>query len=460
MSILQGLYDAPGVYTETIPGPVIGSNLGTTSVLGIVGTARGTLTNSEDLIVPEPGTASAPLSISALDAATLVIADSNTGRVFELTTDYTVGTDSEGRTTITPVAEGELPVGGYMRASYEYTTDTYYEPRYFYDADDVQEFYGPAFNPDGTVASELSLAAQIAFINGTTAILTAAVPTPSSPQAYADALDGLTAYQEVSVVALANGNASLHTYVRAHVNKAASQGSERRAVVGFDGATGPRVESADRRTAAQSMHDARVAMVSPDRVLYSNPTTGQPVLIGGHFLAVAVAALSTTLGPAQPLTRKQIDGFYGLQDIAPAQEKNLEANAGLMVLEPVRTTGIRVRHGVTTNPDDITTREWSIVGQQDTLSKSIRQSLDNDGLIGGIIDDLTLANVKGSVDAALQSLMQVQAINNYGGVKVRQVPASPDVVEVRFTWKPSVPLNYITVRYAITLDTGETTIQE
>lgn len=460
MSILQGLYDAPGVYTETIPGPVIGSNLGNANVLGLVGTSRGSLQNAEDVIVPEAGTASTPLSITTIQADSVKVADATTGRVFEVDTDYTVATSPEGQVTITPVAEGDLPTGGYVRVSYDYTTDTYYEPRHFYDADDVQEFYGPAFNKDGTVASELSLAAQIAFINGATTVLTAAVKTPSNPQSYADALDSLTAYQEVAVVALANGNSSLHTFVRAHVNKASAQGSERRAVVGFDGSTGPRVESQDRRSAAQSMNDRRIAMVSPDRVLYNNPTTGQPVLLGGHFLAVAVAARSTRLGPAEPLTRKQIDGFYGLQDISPAQEKNLESQSGLMVLEPVRTTGIRIRHGVTTAPGEITTREWSIVGQQDTLAKTIRQSLDNDGLIGGIIDDLTLANVKGSVDAALQFLIQNNSINDYAEVKVRQVPATPDVVEVRFTWKPSVPLNYIAVRYAITLDTGETTIQE
>ena len=461
MSILQGRYGAPGVYTETIPGPVIGTNLDTTSVLGLVGTSRGRLNTSEDVLVAKAGTPSAPLSIKAAEESTVVVRDATTGRTFAKTTDYTVAKNGEGYITITAASGGELPVGGNVRVSYEYTIDTYYEPRYFFDADDLQEFYGPAFNADGTVGSELSLAGQIAFINGATVILTAAVKTPSTPQAYADALSGLTAYQEVSVVAVANGNSSIHTFVRSHVNRAASQGSERRAVVGFDGATGNRVASEQRRSAAQSMNDPRVAMVSPDRVLYNNPTTGQPVLIGGHFLAVAVAAVSTTLGPAMPLTRKQVDGFYGLQDISPAQEKDLEAQAGLMVLEPVRTSGIRVRHGVTTKPGDVVTREWSIVGQQDTLAKSIRQSLDNDRLIGGIIDDLTLANVKASVDTALQGLMQTGAINDYGDVKVRQVPATPDVVEVRFTWKPSVPLNYIAVRYAITLDTGETTtIQE
>ena len=461
MSILQGRYSTPGVYTETIPGPVIGSNLGTTSVLGLVGTSRGRLNTAEDLAVPEVGTASAPLSIKAIEPSTIVVQDATTGRNFELTKDYTVTQNEDGYTTITPAAEGELPVGGYVRVGYEYTIDSYYDPRYFYDADDLQEFYGPAFKADGTVASELSLAGQIAFVNGATVVLTAAVKTPANPQAYADALDRLTAYQEVDIVALANGNASLHTFVRAHVNKASSQGSERRAIVGFDGTTGARVESPERRSAAQYMSDARIAMVSPDRVLYNNPTTGQPVLLGGHYLAVAVAALATTLGPAMPLTRKQVDGFYGLQDMSPAQEKDLEAQAGLMVMEPVRSSGIRIRHGITTKTGAITTREWSIVGQQDTLAKTIRQSLDNDGLIGGIIDDLTLANVKGSVDAALQLLKQNNALNDYGDIKVRQVPATPDVVEVRFTWKPSVPLNYIAVRYAITLDTGETTtIQE
>ena len=62
MSIMQGRYGAPGVYTETIPGPVIGSNLDTTSVLGLVGTSRGRLNTSEDVLVAAAGTASAPLS--------------------------------------------------------------------------------------------------------------------------------------------------------------------------------------------------------------------------------------------------------------------------------------------------------------------------------------------------------------------------------------------------------------
>ena len=67
-----------------------------------------------------------------------------------------------------------------------------------------------------------------------------------------------------------------------------------------------------------------------------------------------------------------------------------------MVVERTRRQLIQVRHGVTTNPTDLLTREWSIIGQQDVMVYRIRDYLDADGLIGQPIYDTTLIQVKAS----------------------------------------------------------------
>jgi hypothetical protein len=140
-------------------------------------------------------------------------------------------------------------------------------------------------------------------------------------------------------------------------------------------------------------------------------------------------------------------------------QKNLEAEAGLMIVESTATGAIRVRQGITTDPSTTITREWSITGQEDSMAYRVRDALDNNGIIGGVIDDLTLSNVKSSTDSALQSLLADGTIQGYTGLQVRQLAETPDVVEVQYQWKAAVPLNYVLVQYSISISTGSSTIQ-
>jgi hypothetical protein len=155
-----------------------------------------------------------------------------------------------------------------------------------------------------------------------------------------------------------------------------------------------------------------------------------------------------------PLTRKTVTGWTSVAETQPNGQKNLESQNGLCVIEQTRTRKIQVRHGVTTNPTDLISREWSIIGQQDAMVYRLRDYLESDNLIGQPIYPYTLINVKGSAEAALQSLIVDGMIVNYTGLTCRQLLTNPDVIEVAFQWLPAFPLNYIVVTFSITLSTG------
>ena len=129
-----------------------------------------------------------------------------------------------------------------------------------------------------------------------------------------------------------------------------------------------------------------------------------------------------------------------------------------MVVEKNRHNQVQIRHGLTTNSSDLLNREWSIIRQQDVMVYRIRDYLDADGLVGMPIYDTTLIQVKASAESALVSLVRDEVIAGYQNLKVRQISTQPDVIEVRYEWKPAYPLNYIVVKYSVAVMTGDVTI--
>jgi hypothetical protein len=200
-------------------------------------------------------------------------------------------------------------------------------------------------------------------------------------------------------------------------------------------------------------------MVSPSRFEYYSPELGKPKVLGGQYMAAAVAGKSVSQIAAMPLTRKVIQGFTGpeVDDVTREGEKSTESSVGLMVVEKTRRGQVQVRHGVTTDPTDLLTAEWSIIGQQDVMVYRIRDYLEADGLIGMPIYDTTLVQVKASAEAALVALQRDGVIVGFQNLKVRQLATHPDVVEVRYEWKPAYPLNYILVRYSVWVMNGDIT---
>lgn len=472
-------YQPPGVYTEAVGGPQLAVRSSVPTAVAFFGQSIGYKTYRESVKINPDTDEDTPalnrtLAQKGIKPASVRVVDPNSGQLYTLGTDYvitrtSVGDDSETNTrddlyTIQRVIDGgHIDPGETVQLSYQYTDPDYFEVYALYDYDDVRDFYGEPFDSAGNIQSELSLAAKFAFINGASTVLTCAVD-PEDPDTvtmadYADALDKFRDEELIAIIVPATGATAVQALVQQHVQAQSNNKYERRAIVGMDGSVTP-VLSSQRIANAQAIFDQRVALVSPSSFQYYAPELNQPVILGGQYMAAALAGLSSSMNAAMPLTRKVVRGFVGPAENQREGEKNLESSNGLMVVEKTRRQQVQVRHGVTTNPTDLLTREWSIIGQQDVMVYRIRDYLDADGLIGMPIYDSTLIQVKASAEAALQSLLRDEIIRNYQGLKVRQIATLPDVLEIRYEWLPAYPLNYIVVRYSVAVLSGDITVND
>lgn len=464
-------YQPPGIYTQAIPGPQIPIQAATPTAVGIFGLSQGFQTDTQSLTIvadidsTHPGV-NAALRNMGVNPASVVVTNPYTGITYVAGTDYTVfevspGSGSTTATyTIERVIGGNITVAQVVQVSYQYTNPNYFTPFTFYDYADVQATYGKPFDALGNVTSELTLACRFAFLNGAQRVVTAAVnpAVPNSPTLadYTNALTQLDNQPDVSVIVPATGMQTLQSVVQQHVDQQSLIQFERRAILGMDGTVNP-VPSSTRTAAAAAINDARLALVSPATFNYFSPEANKQVVLGGQFMAAALAGIVVSNSPAQPLTREVVKGFVSVAENVAVPNRNTESQSGLMVVETSRRGQVQVRHGVTTQPGSIFTREWSITGQQDAMIYRVRAYLEADSLIGGIINDLILVNIKASADAALQSLVSDGSIAGYAGLKVRQLTTEPDSIEVSFEWQASMPLNYLVVSYSISVTSGTIT---
>ena len=472
-------YLPPGVYTEAIPGPQLAVNSSLPTAVALVGDSVGFRRYIESFTVDPDTSITTPainrtLAQKGLDTDTVIVVNADTGQNYVVDTDYTivrisVGPDAEVETrddlyAISRVIDGgHIEAGDHLQVSYQYTDPTYYDPYIFYDYDDVRAAYGEPFNTiSGAVQSELTLGAKFAFLNGAFQIICvavdAAIPGSPTPDEYGEALDKLVDQALVAIVVPCTGNQELHEKVRQHVTVQSANRFERRAIVAVDGTVVP-VSTSQRATDAQEITEQRVMMISPDKFSYYSPELNNAIELGGQFMAATLAGQTVSRSFAQPLTHKVLTGWKGIGRQQTEGEKNLETQNGLCVIEKTRRQLIRIRHGVTTDPADMLHREWSIIGQQDAMVYRIRDYLENANLIGQPIYPFTLVNVKSSAEAGLQSLIRDGLLVDYTGLKVRQLLTNPDVIEVSYGWLPAFPLNYIVVRFGVSLTSGDVTIQ-
>jgi hypothetical protein len=466
-------YLPPGVYMNPQPGPQLAVNSTQPTAVGIIGQTLGYRNYIQTIQIQPDTNDTTPsltqtLAYQGINTATVVISNPNTGVPYVLNTDYTVpsvgGTinTANAQYAISRVIGGHIDEGDFVQVSYQYTDTTYYDPYLFYDYQDVMNAYGAPWNlTTGTVQSELTLMAQFAFLNGAYQVVTVAVKSSTTPGNatigdYGAALDKLKDQNMVAVVVAGTGQQPLHQLIQEHVDQQSANRMERRAIVAVDG-TSVAVPSSQRIIDAQAITDSRVLMVCPATFTYFSPELNHEVNVGGQFMAACLAAITVSQSFAMPLTRKTVAGWTAVTELEQEGQKNLESHNGLCVIEKTRSNRIQVRHGVSTNPTDLISREWSIIGQQDALVYRLRDYLESDNLIGQPIYPYTLTNVKGSADAALQSLIRDGLLVDYTGLKVRQLITNPDVLEVTFQWLPAFPLNYIVCTFGISLSTGNLT---
>lgn len=413
---------------------------------------------------------------------TFKVVDPFSGHQYINGLDYTIVKVSSGDTNLTTTRDDLYAVqridrgssagiqqGQVVQVSYRYLgvdqkrgeVGDYFDVYAYYDFDDVRDHYGEPFDANGNIQSEVTLAAKFAFQNGASSVLTCAVDFAaynSADKCYEEALKKFRDEEQIAVIVPGTGQSWIFPLVKDHVNSQSNNRYERRALLGLDGSFNS-VSSSSRISFAEALSDERIGLISPSRFGYYAPELGKEIVLGGQFMAAAVAGKAVSQIAAMPLTHKIVNGFTGPAEksLQREGEKNLESQNGLMVIEKTRRNQVQVRHGVTTDSSELLTREWSIIGQRDVMVYRLRDYLDADGLIGMPIYDTTLIQVKASAESALQSLVRDQVIVGYQNLKVRQLATLPDVVEVRYEWKPAYPLNYIVIRYSVAVMTGDVT---
>lgn len=501
-------YQPPGVYVQDTSTPVVTPAGSAASLVTIVGPASGYETVTEAValhVSPGVGLQNRGAFTSAVTGPPAIAAPTvttQTGLVLTYGVDYTWVSDTSGGGGSTNAVEMlvRLPSGGpttptpngahegdTVTVVYSFADPSYYTPTLFTAYDQLAATYGaalatsaPADPNTSQVSSPLTYAAKIAFENGAGQVLALA----TNP---ADGSDLRTQLQAAYAKLLANPNVSIivpvmadgliygsstfdaHTAsavenmisdVRLHCDASAANGYGRIAIVGvdrnYDSTTEPFA------SLASFTNDKRVVLAYPSRLLANNPGTNQTIEVGGMYLAAAYAGQLSYNPVARGLTRMIIRSFTGVPPVVQ-QSMTLSANntmsqAGVAVTEVNRLGQMVVRHGVTTNPTTLTSREISLVRVADTLFQLVQSGLDYVGLIGQPIDSDMPTKIKGAVSTILENALQSEVIQAWGNLLVRQqsLPnGDPTVIEVQFAYAPAVPLNYIQVRFAIDLTTGD-----
>lgn len=361
---------------------------------------------------------------------------------------------ADDTTSILILDVARIADGSAVNVSLEATDAAQFSPALFNDIDTIREKYGDPLDTNGQVNSELTLGAQLAFANGATqTILVATDSADANP--VQDAIAKLEFEQSVNGIAVLSGNANDINYAKGHVEQMADQGLLRRVFVGLDGLSDA-VTSSTFITKAQQLNSERVSLVAPGQFKLDNGSS-TPLLVPGYFAAAAVAGLQAGLGPAEPLTRKQVFGFVGINDQDSSINIFTMQSKGVLVVFEDRFGRLIIKHGLTTDMTSVYTREISVVTSRDRLRDFILETLDGGALIGSPMNSETPNLVMAAVNSALEESVRQGLIFDYDDVKFRFPLENVTMIQIRFSYKPTLPLNYIHVQFSI--DTTQGTVE-
>lgn len=362
----------------------------------------------------------------------------------ETVTDVTAATNP---TPATGIASGSS-----VSVNYNYTNNLYYQPTLLNDYDDVMDKYGAPFDEDGDISSALSYTARFAFANGADEVV--CVAAADSDVDFVEAFQRLQTEEDVNIYVVASGDDVVHETVAAHLNTMTSQGSYGVAILGADGST-TNVTATTLRDTAEGFNNEAVVYVSPARFRITNPVTLKEQVVGGQYVAAAIAGMLASRDVEQALTRKTLAGFKAVDQNRTPTEEALDSASGLLV---VRQKGgvLQVRHAITTSPTNVNTRELSVVRAKYDLITRARITLES--LIGMVVPlQSAPLIVQGAMLGVLEQIVAEGSISGYANVKARSLVTDPTTIEVRFEYTPVYPINNIIINFTINTQTGEIT---
>jgi hypothetical protein len=210
---------------------------------------------------------------------------------------------------------------------------------------------------------------------------------------------------------------------------------------------------------AKAVNNSRVIVAYPNQLTYYNGYSNTVQTLSGYYLAACYAGILASHPVQTGLTKKQVRNFSGIPPLLYQKmtmtQKNTWSSSGVAVTELTGNGTLQCRHGVTSNPSSVYTREISLVRTQDFMVESLIAAFDNATLIGSPITPNTIPAVTSIVTNVLQSLVTRGVIFSFAGVSVVQQSLNPTIVKVTFSYIPAYPLNYITFSFSIDKTTGK-----
>jgi hypothetical protein len=498
-------YIPPGVTVDELLSPSITSNLATPTTIGLVGLSAGAITRTD--LITLIGTTAVTLPSIPVDGtlATIVsVKDSDPTKAaagYNVTTGYTVTTTTATNadqavaslTNHTIARNGTattpIPDGNSVYVTYTYTTVDYFAPIRLDNMSDIQDRFGSAWDTTGTsINSALSHAAQIAFENGASDLVLQPLffnnagvkQQPTSTQAaaqatWADNFTSLRDIEDINVVVPVAGQSQANVTDSAqlaiiqsaqdHAKYMLDQEQYVVIIAAEDSSTSSLNATQTTIQGHASTLQARyggtlneqTVLLNTGKFLRPQPGSfGGNLYVGGQFVAAALAGMLAARSVSQSLTRKIVSGFVGIADPRTKLQKNADAAAGLLVLEQ-KIRLVQVRHSITLDNTSTARRELSVVRAKYRMIESLRDTLDT--IIGDVIADDTAPGVVASaVRNVLEALKGAGDLVNYSDIQARTTSLDPTIIEVRFSYRPAFPINYINIVFSLDLTTQTLTL--
>lgn len=488
-------YTPPGVSVEETVTTTVSPILAAPALVCLVGLTQGYQTRTDQFVISGttpiaiPGLPSGA-KINSILAVKDVINPSNgatDGSGYVTPADYTVDTNAG---TITRVGSGAIANNTIVNVSYTYTPSDYFNPIRLYDIGSVESRFGSGLNSTGTaINSPVSYAASIAFENGADSVViqplfkrsTAGDPNTAAGQPNSSQAASLSTWQDtlyvirdiediniiVPVVGQSQANVgdstiiSIFQAVQDHAYFMQTQDQYIVSIIGEDSsasansATDTTIKS--HAATLQSRYGGSIAeqtvLINTAKFIRALPGYNQNITVGGQYVASALAGMIASAPVSSSITRKVISGFISVADSRSLQEKNLDAAAGIIVVEQ-KNTAVLVRHAITIDNTSSARRELSVVRAKHRMIESVRDTIDRQ-IVGRIIADGNAeATVSATISAVLEQLRLNRDIVEYSAVEARIISLDPTTMQVRFSYRPAFPINNVAVQFSIDLSSG------
>lgn len=405
--------------------------------------------------------------------------------------------------------DGLIPDGRIVAVTYRYLPADYFDATLLDDLGSVQNRYGPAWL-DGAIFSDITYGASIAFENGArfvicqplfaratpgdattakqAAIVGGSSGDPSDAGAYAnpstwsDTFYALRDIDDINVFVPIIGQSltrkitnagwlAIVQHAQDHIKYLNDNDQYGVLLCGQDGTTTSlvsgefptkttiRADVATLRSRYGGTTSEATACVNVSKYGRQRPDNAITTIdVGGQYMACALAGMLASRNVSAPLTRQQVSGFTGVSEYRSKLDKVEDGAAGLLVIEQKGFATV-VRHAITIDTTSEQRRELSVVRAKHRIIESLRQTIDSQVIGVMIADSFAPTLIKGVVVAVLEALKSQQGLVEYRNVQARQLALEPTTIEIRFSYKPAFPINYVHIIFGIDLTTGDVTVQ-